>query len=42
MRRWLQPYVLSIDSKVFDKLGLILLGVNSKGEVKQVYPTYAA
>ena len=30
-----------IDSKVFDKLGLILLGVNAKGEVKQVYPTYA-
>jgi hypothetical protein len=29
-----------IDSKVFDKLGLVLLGVNSKGEVKQVYPTY--
>ncbi len=30
-----------IDSKVFDRLGLILLGVDSKGEVKQVYPTYA-
>jgi hypothetical protein len=30
-----------IDSKVFDKLGLVLLGVDSKGEVKQVYPTYA-
>ena len=30
-----------VDSKVFDKLGLILLGVDSKGEVKQVYPTYA-
>jgi len=29
-----------IDSKVFDKLGLILLGVDSKGNVKQVYPTY--
>jgi hypothetical protein len=29
-----------IDSKVFDKLGLVLLGVDSKGEVKQVYPTY--
>lgn len=31
-----------IDSKVFDKLGFILLGVNSKGEVRQVYPTYAS
>jgi hypothetical protein len=30
-----------IDFKVFDKLGLILLGVDSKGEVKQFYPTYA-
>jgi hypothetical protein len=30
-----------IDSKVFDKLGLVLLGVDSKGGVKQVYPTYA-
>jgi hypothetical protein len=31
-----------IDSKVFDKLGLVLLGVDSKGNVKQVYPTYAS
>lgn len=31
-----------IDSKVFDKLGLILLGVDSKGNVKQVYPTYTS
>jgi hypothetical protein len=31
-----------IDSKVFDKLGLILLGVDSKGIVKQVYPTYSS
>ena len=30
-----------INRKVFDKLGLILLGVDSKGDVKQVYPTYA-
>jgi len=30
-----------IDSKVFDKLGLVLLGVDSKGVVKQVYPTYS-
>jgi hypothetical protein len=30
-----------IDHKVFDKLGLVLLGVDSKGEVKQFYPTYA-
>ena len=29
-----------VDSKVFDKLGLILLGVDSKGDVKQVCPTY--
>jgi hypothetical protein len=28
-----------IDSKVFDKLGLVLLGVDSKGAVHQVYPT---
>ncbi len=32
----------NIDSKVFDKLGLVLLGVDSKGNVRQVYPTYAA
>jgi hypothetical protein len=31
-----------IDSKVFDKLGLVLLGVDSKGNVKQVYPMYAS
>ena len=31
-----------IDSTVFDKLGLVLLGVDSKGNVKQVYPTYAS
>src|SRR5208337_3720201 len=31
----------AIDPKVFDKLGLILLGVDSKGRVKQFYPTYA-
>lgn len=30
-----------IDSKVFDKLGLILLGVDSKGKVKLFYPTCA-
>ena len=30
-----------IDSKIFDKLGLVLLGVDSKGAVHQVYPTYA-
>jgi hypothetical protein len=30
-----------IDSKVFDKLGLALLGVDSKGNVEQVYPSYA-
>ncbi len=31
-----------IDSKVFDKLGLVLLGVGSKGNIKQVYPSYAS
>ena len=29
-----------IDSTVFDKFGLVLLGVDSKGHVQQVYPTY--
>ncbi len=32
----------TIDHKVFDKLGLILLGLNSQGAVRQFYPTYAA
>lgn len=31
-----------IDSKVFDKFGLVLLGVDSKGNVEQVYPNYAS
>ena len=31
-----------IDAAVFDKLGLVLLGVDSKGIVKQVYPTYSS
>jgi hypothetical protein len=26
---------------LFDRLGLVLLGVDSKGQVHQVYPTYA-
>lgn len=30
-----------IDSKVFDKLGIVLLGVDSKGAAHQVYPTYS-
>ena len=30
-----------IDSAVFDKLGFVLLGIDSKGNVQQVYPTYA-
>jgi hypothetical protein len=30
-----------IDPAVFDKLGLVLLGIDSKGNVQQVYPTYA-
>jgi hypothetical protein len=31
----------SVDGTVFDRLGLVLLGVDSKGQVHQVYPTYA-
>jgi hypothetical protein len=31
-----------IDSRVFDRLGLVLLGFDSKGVVRQVYPTYAS
>jgi hypothetical protein len=31
-----------IDARVFDKLGLVLLGVDSKGNVQQVYPTYSS
>jgi hypothetical protein len=31
-----------IDCRVFDRLGLVLLGVDSKGNVQQVYPTYAS
>jgi hypothetical protein len=30
-----------IDSAVFDRLGLVPLGIDSKGDVCQVYPTYA-
>jgi hypothetical protein len=30
-----------LDSTVFDKLGLVLLGIDSKGNVEQVCPTYA-
>ena len=30
-----------IDLAVFEKLGLVLLGVNSKGNIQQVYPSYA-
>lgn len=29
-----------IEPAVFDRLGLVLLGVDSKGSVHQVYPTY--
>ena len=29
-----------IDPAVFDRLGLVLLGIDSKGNVQQVYPTY--
>jgi hypothetical protein len=31
-----------IDARAFDRLGLVLLGVDSKGQVQEVYPTYAA
>ena len=31
-----------IDSKVFDKLGFVLLGVDSKGNLQQLYPTYSS
>jgi hypothetical protein len=30
-----------VDARTFDRLGLVLLGVDSKGRVHQVYPTYA-
>jgi len=30
-----------IDPAVFDRLGIVLLGVDSKGNVQQIYPTYA-
>ena len=30
-----------IDPKVFDKWGLVLLGIDSKGNVQQVCPSYA-
>lgn len=30
-----------IDPAVFDRLGMVLLGVDSKGKVQQVYPSYA-
>jgi hypothetical protein len=32
----------NIDPAVFDKLGLVLLGIDSKGNVQQVYPSYAS
>jgi hypothetical protein len=32
----------NIDCRVFDKSGFILLGVDSKGNVQQVYPTHAS
>ena len=31
-----------MDATVFDMLGLVLLGIDSKGNVQQVYPTYAS
>jgi len=30
-----------IDPAVFNRLGIVLLGIDSKGQVQQVYPTYA-
>jgi hypothetical protein len=29
-----------VHSEIFDRLGLILLGVDSKGQVHEIYPTY--
>ena len=31
-----------IRSDVFDRLGIVLLGIDSKGAVHQVYPTYTS
>ena len=31
----------AIDPAVFDRLGMVLLGIDSKGNVQQVYPSYA-
>ena len=31
-----------IDPAVFDRLGMVLLGIDSKGNVQQIYPRYAA
>ena len=31
-----------IDPAVFDRLGMVLLGIDSKGNVQQVYPSYAS
>jgi hypothetical protein len=31
-----------IDPAVFDRLGMVLLGTDSKGNVQQIYPSYAA
>jgi hypothetical protein len=30
-----------VDARAFDRLGLVLLGVDSKGTVQQICPTYA-
>lgn len=30
-----------VDARAFDRLGLVLLGVDSKGQVHQLYPSYA-
>jgi hypothetical protein len=30
-----------IDPTVFDRLGIVLLGIDSKGNAQQVYPSYA-
>jgi hypothetical protein len=31
-----------IDPAVFDRLGLVLVGIDSKGNAQQIYPTYAS
>jgi hypothetical protein len=36
------PTAKRVDPAVFDRLGFVLLGVDSKANVQQVYPSYAS